>query len=238
MKNKIPLHQQISEDILIKILNKEYPVNEMIPKELELAENYNVSRPTIRQAIKTLVDKGYLERIKGTGTFVRNKKINQNFTNTIRSYNEEMKEKGIIPKTKIINFSIQKANSVVSEKLNIKLGDPVYSLTRLRYAGDEPILFVTSYIPQYIYPDLINEDFTKVSLYDTFSKYENPIFTAKRTLSVIKSDNMSSPLLNIPTGEPLFYFETIGYTITEREIEYSTAWYRGDYNTFEFIATV
>lgn len=210
MKKNIPLHQQISEDILIKILNGMYVVNEMIPKEVDLANSYNVSRPTIRQAIMTLVDRGYLERVKGTGTFVRNKKINQNFTNVIKSYNDSMKERGIIPKTKVLNFSIEKATKKIAENLAINVGDPIYSLTRLRYAGDTPILFVTTYIPHYMFPELINEDFTKVSLYDTFTKYGNPIISAKRELNAVKSDHMSSPLLNIPTGEPLFFIKCRG----------------------------
>ncbi|EHR32070.1 GntR family transcriptional regulator [Helcococcus kunzii] len=233
MNNYKTLHEKISADLRKKILDKVYKVDEMIPKEIDLADQYGVSRPTIRQAIQTLVDEGYLERIKGTGTFVRKKKINQDFIHNIKSYEDQMRSKGFTPVTKVINFSIEKANEEIADKLNLNVGDSIYSLTRLRYANDEPAVFVITYIPLHLYKDLINVDFSKVSLYATFEKYNRPIYAVERELNVIKSNYMSSAMLNIPVGDPLFYFKTIGYSKDKEAIEYSISWYRGDYNSFE-----
>lgn len=233
MKNHKTLHEKISSEIRKKIIDNIYKVDEMIPKEVDLAKQYDVSRPTIRQAIQTLVDEGYLERIKGTGTFVRKKKINQDFIHNIKSYEDQMRSRGFTPVTKVINFSIEKANDEIAEKLKLKVGDPIYSLTRLRYANDEPAVFVITHIPVHLYIDLINVDFSKVSLYSTFEEYNKPIFAVERELNVIKSNYMSSAMLNIPVGDPLFYFKTIGYSQEKEAIEYSISWYRGDYNSFE-----
>lgn len=231
--SKKTLHGQISEDLLNKILEKKYHIDEMIPKEVDLAKQYGVSRPTIRQAIQSLVDYGYLERIKGTGTFVRNKKIDQDFTHVIKSYDDEMKSKGLIPKTKVIDFSIQKSNHDISKNLQIDKGEGVYRLSRLRYANNVPIVLVTTYIPIKIYPELKNEDFTKVSLYDTFAEHGNPINSAKRNLSVKKADHIEAAMLEVEVDDPIFYFKTVGYSIQKEAIEYSLSWYRGDNNTFE-----
>lgn len=227
------LHEIISEDLRKKILNKHYQIDQMIPKEIDLAVEYNVSRPTIRQAIQTLVDEGYLERIKGTGTFVRKKKISQDFIHRLKSYEDQMKSSGNTTNTKVINFTIEKANEEISEKLNINVGEPVYSLTRLRYANNEPSVFVVTYIPKFLYPDLLKIDFSENSLYSTFEKYNKPINSVRRELNAIKADHMTSVMLNIPIGDPIFYFKTIGYAEDSSAIEYSISWYRGDYNSFE-----
>ncbi|MDO4604579.1 MAG: GntR family transcriptional regulator [Helcococcus sp.] len=227
------LHEKISADIRKKIITKEYRVNETIPKEIDLANHYGVSRPTVRQAIQTLVDEGYLERKKGTGTFVRQKKINQDFIHIIRSYEDELKSRGFIPITKVINFSIEKADEEIAKKLRLNIDDPIYTLTRLRYANDEPAVFVITHIPFKLYDNLLDVDFTKSSLYSTFEKYNRPIYALERELSVIKSTYISSAMLNIPVGDPLFYFKTIGYSKDKTPIEYSISWYRGDYNSFE-----
>jgi len=61
---KIPLHKKIRMDLLEKIHTGVYQENDIIPTELELSEAYDVSRPTVRQAIQALVNEGYLERRK------------------------------------------------------------------------------------------------------------------------------------------------------------------------------
>lgn len=80
---KIPLHKKIRADLLGKIEAGEYEENQLIPTEMELAEQYQVSRPTVRQAVQSLVNEGYLEKRKKRGTLVKKPKIQQEFTHVI-----------------------------------------------------------------------------------------------------------------------------------------------------------
>ncbi len=76
--SKQPLHQQIENDLRQKIQDGTYPEQQLIPKEIELAQYYQVSRPTVRQAVQTLVDQGFLEKRKRRGTLVKRAKIGPN----------------------------------------------------------------------------------------------------------------------------------------------------------------
>ena len=87
--NKIPRHLFIQQDLLKKIKSGEYAEGQLIPKESELTDIYQVSRPTVRQAIQFLVNDGYLERRKRRGTIVKHHKINQEFTHLIESYDSQ-----------------------------------------------------------------------------------------------------------------------------------------------------
>ena len=69
----------IKKDLLDKILSGVYQQGSIIPNEYELAEIYNVSRPTIRKAVQILVDEGYLEKRKKRGTIVCDPTIRQEF---------------------------------------------------------------------------------------------------------------------------------------------------------------
>lgn len=69
----IKIHNQIKRDIE----NKKYKVGERIPAERQLALKFNVSRMTLRQAIKTLEDEGILERRLGSGTYVSSQKVQE-----------------------------------------------------------------------------------------------------------------------------------------------------------------
>ncbi|KYC62078.1 UTRA domain-containing protein [Bacillus coagulans] len=234
MNGHKPMHKQIEEDLLEKINSGFYKENELIPKEVDLAEVYQVSRPTVRQAIQSLVNEGYLERKKRKGTIVRKRKISQEFTHIIESYDSEMSRKGLLPKTRVLTFKIDTATEEIAGNLDIQAGDKVYKLVRLRYAGEDPIVLVTTYLPQHCLPDFLEHDFTKQRLYGVLAERGLQVNAVKRKLDVIKADETTSDLLDIVINDPVFYFHTIGYTGDYIPIEYSISKYRGDLNSFIF----
>jgi len=229
----LPKHTLIENDLLSKINDGTYKPNTLIPKETELMEIYGVSRPTVRQAIQALVDKGLLAKRKKRGTIVKQNKISQEFTHTIESYDDDVKNKGLTPKTHVILLQKELPNNEVCEHLEIGKNDYVFKLVRLRYADDQPVVLVTSYIPYKVFPDLDKFDFNDVSLYATLDSHECPILQVRRKLEVLSADETTADLLNIDENDPIFYFHTTGTTKNDVPAEYSIAKYRGDINSFE-----
>ena len=66
----IPLYVQLENLLLEMIESGELKVGDIIPSENELSKNYSISRMTAKKAIDNLTVKGFLERVKGKGTFV------------------------------------------------------------------------------------------------------------------------------------------------------------------------
>jgi len=229
----LPKHTIIENDLLSKIKDGTYKPNTLIPKEIELMAIYNVSRPTIRQAIQSLVNKGLLAKRKKRGTIVRQNKISQEFTHVIESYDDEVKNKGLTPKTHVILLQKELPSSEVCENLEITKDDYVFKLVRLRYADDQPVVLVTSYIPYKVFPELDKFNFENVSLYATLDSNNCPILQVRRKLEVMAADETTSDMLNIDANDPIFYFHTIGLTKDDVPAEYSIAKYRGDINSFE-----
>ncbi|AHN25536.1 putative transcriptional regulator of N-Acetylglucosamine utilization, GntR family [Gilliamella apicola] len=232
--NKMPRHLTIQQDLLKKIQSGVYPQGQLIPKECELTEIYQVSRPTVRQAIQQLVNDGYLERRKRRGTIVKQQKISQEFTHIIESYDSEMNRKGLHPKTKVLTFKLDKANADIANNLQINEYEDVYKLVRLRYAESKPVVLVTTYLPAKLLPNFINNDFTQEKLYSVLQKMDFPILQIRRKLEVLKADETTSDLLDIEAGDPIFYFHSIAFTNDRLPIEYSISKYRGDINSFVF----
>ena len=229
-----PKHELIKDDILDKIVSGEYEIGKIIPSEKELAEQYGVSRPTVSQAIRTLVTKGFLERKQRKGTIVISRKITQEFTYNISSFNSEMLSKGVVPKTKIISIRKMEPSDEVKDRLQLVENELVFQLVRLRYVDKNPVVIVTTYIPESYLPDFLDYDFEKQSLYEVLDNNHYKVTSIDRTLEIITSDELSSTLLNVPQGDPLFYFKSIGKTKDDIYIEYSIARYRSDINTFNF----
>ena len=227
------LYGQIKDDLLSKIKDGTYPEGQTIPSELELAEMYGVSRPTIRQALQILVSDGYLEKRRRRGTVVTKPKVSQSFTMSISSFEDAMRLAGRLPKTKVLVFKRERANAEVEKRLELTRGQDVFKLVRLRYADDLPNVFVESYIPCTLYPGLDSFDFNGSSLYAAMDTCGNPVMTARRRLEVIKADGAAAALLDVEAGDPLLLFHTVARDANGTAVEYSVATYRGESNSFE-----
>ena len=227
-----PKYLEIQNLLLQRIKNGDYQEGQLIPKEVDLAEQLNVSRPTVRHAIRNLVQAGYLERRKKRGTIVTQTKIKQQFTHVIESYNTEIQNNGLVAKTQVLNFSTEKANDEVAEALTIKPNTEVYKLVRLRSADNKPVVFVVTYLPIAQLPDLQKIDFTHHSLYSELAKAGLEITHVSRKIEVHPATEEEAQLLETDIKAPIFYFHTICFTKDHRALEYSIASYRGDLNYF------
>ncbi len=227
-----PKYLEIQNLLLQCIKNGDYQEGQLIPKEVDLAEQLNVSRPTVRHAIRNLVQAGYLERRKKRGTIVTQTKIKQQFTHVIESYNTEIQNNGLVAKTQVLNFSTEKASDEVAEALTIKPNTEVYKLVRLRSADNKPVVFVVTYLPIAQLSDLQKIDFTHYSLYSELAKAGLEITHVSRKIEVHPATEEEAQLLETDIKAPIFYFHTIGFTKDHRALEYSIASYRGDLNYF------
>lgn len=225
------VYLEIRNDILEKIHSGYYPIGETIPAETELAKQYNVSRPTIRQAIQALVDQGILEKRRKRGTIVCPGKIDQEFTQRIDSFDAQIHQKGHTSQTKVLTFQKEEASQTVQEILQC---DTVYKLVRLRYIDQSPNVFTVTYMPYELFKHFDKIDFSKESFYEQCKQCGHPIATVTRHLEVVSADETLADLLHVNIKDPLFYFHSYGKDPQGIPIEYSIAKYRGDTNSFSF----
>jgi GntR family transcriptional regulator len=222
----IPLYYQL-KTILFEYIKEHHADHEVpIPTEVEISEYFGISRPTVRQAINELVVEGYLYRVKAKGTFISKPKITQDFLLVLDSFNNEMRKKGLIPSTRILQKEVVKSDEKVSGALKLAQGTDVIKLTRLRYANDEPIVFVITYLPYVKCPNLLSQNLESESMYALLEKECGiPISSASRSLESTLAGEFEAKLLEIDKGSPIQYFESIAYLEDQTPIEYSLAKY-------------
>jgi len=229
----IPLYYQLKEILLEAIKNSEEGVS--FPTELELCKQFDISRPTVRQAVNELVIEGYLTRVKGKGTFISESKIKQDFLITLESFTEEMQRKGFVPGTKVLELKLAKADEKISEALKVPIGSEVVQLRRLRSANNRPIVLVVTFLPYEKVSDILSRDFENESLYKIIEQdYGYKIDRAIRVLEARIAGEDEAELLKIKKGDPIQYIETTAYLQDGTPIEFSLAEYRGDRNKFTF----
>lgn len=230
--NNLPKYEYITKDILKKIQDGSYPLNSKIPREVDLAKKYDVSRPTVRHAIENLVNSGYLDRRKKRGTVVKQIKVAQEFTHTIENYEGELRTNNLTLRNSILNLEIEKANDEVKKNLKLQDHESVFKLIRIRYIEHQPIVLETNYIPKKLVPNLNEYNFERISLYNVLEMHHLKINHVNRKIEAIKADETTASLLNLNTCDPVFYIHVHGFTQEELPVEYSISKYRADLNSF------
>lgn len=227
----IPLYYQLKE-ILREHISSGEP-GDLIPTEMDLCARFNISRPTVRQAINELVNEGYLQRSKGKGTFITEPKVRRDFLIRLESFHQEMRAKGIAARTKVLGLDLTAADDIVAKKLHVKIGSQVAFLRRLRFAAHSPLMYVESYVPYERVPGFEKIDFEKESLHDTFmDTYHIQLGKGIRALEAIRCPELIAEILELEPGAPAHYVETEFFSEAGWPIEFSTGWYRGDRSRF------
>jgi DNA-binding transcriptional regulator YhcF (GntR family) len=132
----VPLYHQAARALEEAIEDGRLPRGSKLESELDLVEQLGISRPTVRAAIKQLVDKGLLMRRRGIGTMV-----------ALTSLYDDLKAAGREPKTRVMSMEEVPSLPEIAEHLSLESGDPVLSFERLRVAGSDPIALMTNYVP-------------------------------------------------------------------------------------------
>ncbi len=232
----MPLYDQIIDAIMKAIETSQLKEGDKLPTEMELSKEFGVSRPTVRNALLRLANQGYLVRVRGNGTFVTKPKLEQESVQFIESYNQEMKAKGLVPKTQVLEFRAIPCDDRIASKLDILPDDKVIKLTRLRYATpyyeEQPVLLTTVYLPCSEASAILSCDLEDVSLYETLERQGITICRAERELEIKLVNGKAAKLLEVPKGSPAHFISSIGYDQDGKPMEYSESLYPAGRNKF------
>ncbi|WP_223588237.1 GntR family transcriptional regulator [Neobacillus bataviensis] len=224
----IPLYYQLKEILLENIESGTWNPGFMIPSEIQLQHEYNISRNTVKKAIDELVQEGMLNRIQGKGTFVSAPKIDQSLSN-FYSFSKVMKSRGLNPKDIILSLKENEARVGVAKKLQLTENNQVFELNRLRCSGDEPIILETSYIPTQLFPNLTAKMLENNSLYDVMQKeYGIYVTKAKEVFEPVLIRSHESMILQVGEGNPALLLERIAYDNQGIPVEFCRSLIRGD----------
>lgn len=222
-----PLYLQVEVALRERMLRGEWRPGTKIPSEEQLCKDYGVSRVTMRQAIRTLVEDGYLERARGRGTFVREPTLTAGVRG-LNSFSEEMRALGLDPGGRVLAIDVVRAEEVVAERLGIEIDDRVVRLRRLRTGDGKPIGVQTTCLPAIRFPGLESVDLTDRSLYAVLEqRYGVSMTEAHETFWVTRIGRSDAELLQVSRGACAFRVERVA-SDEQSAIEFTASLMRGD----------
>lgn len=228
----VPLYHQAARLLEEAIEDGRLPRGSKLASELDLAEQLRISRPTMRAAIKVLVDKGLLVRRRGIGTMVAPKPVRRAVALT--SLYDDLKEAGREPKTRVLKLEEAGCPPEIAEHLGLEPDAAVLCFDRLRLAGSDPIAFMCNVVPAGLL-EIEKEDLERGGLYEAFRNSGVSPHVATQRVGAQKAGDEEAEMLQIEPGDPVLTMNRIAYDTSGRPIEYGYHRYPAESYWFEMM---
>lgn len=227
-KGAMPMYLQIYQILKKDILSNVYTKGELIPSEALLQKKYDVSRITARQAIAQLEQDGLVERARGKGTRVKlQDRIEEDLLH-IKSFTDEMRERGMEPGTSYAHMEIVHADRECAQVFHCEEKDELYRLSRVRTANKEPIVYFVTYFSKDKNLPLDDEKY-QGSMYELLKELNIPQpKKTKEMIHAIKASKNLAEKLHIQKNDAVLIRKRISYDEMGRVLEYTISYYPGE----------
>jgi GntR family transcriptional regulator len=227
----VPLHHQLRQLLQDQIERGSLRPGQQIPHERQYAEHLGISLAPVRQALLDLVRQGYLLRVRGKGTFVRDDKVIEKIS-LLGSFTDSLRSQGLEPAFAVTCAESQAPPPEVRAAFD---GAPrrLFRLDRLASVADGPLALLTAWLDLARFPDLAAQDFSAVALYSTLERiYGVQMGRALSTIEVVQVRDDEAALLQLPPGASALQVQGTTFDQDDRATEVSRVLYRADRFTF------
>ncbi|MEV6329845.1 GntR family transcriptional regulator [Streptomyces sp. NPDC051909] len=135
--------------VISEALDTDFAVGEILPNERELAARFGVARATLRQALEQLELEGRLQRRRGVGTTVAPPRVGVDVSTTQHAWPGAGEETW-----QAVDAAAATAPAAVLRLLDVKPGEPVHVVRRLRVTDGTPVAAELLYVPAGSVPGL------------------------------------------------------------------------------------
>ncbi len=234
---ELPKYLRISREIIGSIESGKLPLGGRVPSENELIRRYGVSNTIARRALQETEQAGWVVRIKGKGTFVRQNRVDRSAMR-ILGFTRNMREAGRTPSTRLVEALVHKAgHSVTVNGRLYMLRGPLCRIERVRLADGIPMMREIRYISLRFCPGIQKQPLES-SLYDIYEKeYGLQLSQVDQILSAIEVPDDLLDVFGLRAPVPAFQVEGVTFCGKEQILEMEDSIYRGDMYRFSVKAT-
>ena len=227
-----PKYFQIRRTIVGSIQRGDLKPGSLVASENEIIKRYHVSNTTARKVLHELEKEGWVTRVKGKGTFVRDFPVLRAI-NRIFGFTRNMVEAGRKPATRLLGFHLRDEDH--AQTINgrvVTLKGPFCEIERLRLADGIPMMKETRYISLTLCPDIQRRNLEQ-SLYAVFEKHYGIHLTEiNQMLSAIVLEGDWLPIFQVDRPIPAFRVEGASFCGKDVIVEMENSVYRGDMYRF------
>ena len=225
----MPLWAQIAADLRARIAAAEFGAR--FPTDMELVQQYGVSRHTVREALRQLGSSGVLERQRGRGTVLSPQPTLEQPMRAFYSLAESIEAQGLQEHSDVLVFETR-IDAAAAARLSLGGDGRLTYLERLRFAGDEPLALDCSWLPEPLGRLLDPEALSSGSLYEQLARFAGVRVTGgSERISAALPDSHLRGLLKLPRSAAALRIERTAVA-ADRPVEYRISTVRGDRYAF------
>lgn len=223
-------YEMVANKIRQRIREGVYSVGSLIPDQVSLAKEFEVSRMTVKKGMDILELEGLILRKRGAGTFVKKTALSEGLTVSAMEYEgltKQLKSREV--ESKIISFKLDFPDEFLQEKLMLDKHDPIYKIIRLRVVDGKPYILEHTIMNANLIPG-INEDVLENSVYRYIQEDLDLQFGgAHRIIHADKSSKYDQKHLDCKKDDPVLEVEQVVFLEDGTPFEYSRS--RNKYST-------
>ena len=227
-----PIYQQINDILRALLKTGEFAQGDRFLTERQIAERFQVSRPTANKVLGGMVSEGLLQFRKGVGTFVCTPSLDYDITTPV-SFTQKVKDAGKTPTTRVLEFkriAASEAGAEVEAKLQV-WNQELFAITRLRLADRVPVVLDRRWVSTSIFSGLTRRELLGSFFAVCQDKYGLTISETDQTIRAVKLMGQDAKLLQVRSGSPGFLVSAIVYS-GPRPAWWERTLYRGDMYEF------
>ncbi len=224
----VPIYQQIQAWMREQIVSEAWPEQYQLMAEDDLAIELGVNRGTLRNAIKALIDEGYLVRIHGKGTFVARRVVEQPLAQTLTTFSEGLISHSIPFTTEVIDQRLLLPDEQVAALLDLNEGEQVFFLERVRAVRGQPTIYLHNFVVARWCPGIERCDFRERRLFDVMERdFKLSIAWGRRSFEARAADERVAAALHLTPGAAVMYARQITFSAQDVALELSDMWIDG-----------
>jgi GntR family transcriptional regulator len=218
------LVETIRDDLAAEVGTPVFPIGSKLPNEQELAERFQVSRATIREAVRGLVEAGLVSRVHGSGTYVTGTRRARHSLDTTLSYTAMIEAAGFSAELVLLGMEVRAADETEAKELGLPAGADVLAVERVRTADGRAVVYSRDRLPA----ELLSQDAITGSLYRALESVGVTVRTASAVLVPVVADAHLAEVLQLAPGTPLLHIEQVDRDQTGRPVVLSAEWHVSD----------
>lgn len=225
----VPLYHQIYLILRERIIEGHYDAKPL-PGELGLAEQFKVSRVTMRRALHDLVKEGLVYRGRGKGTFVkpRSESTTQGQSQLLSASAMRLQASGDSSGLQLVTSKRILPPAEIAMSLHLPSDAIVEQLVRIRELNGEAVAHLTSYIPQDLSGRICRRRLREFPILVLLEEAGIRVAKAKQTISARLADAQVAYALGVPVGAPLLAISRVAYDDTGRPVQVLKGLFRPD----------
>jgi len=229
------MYRQIADTLREQISSGELKPGDALPTESALQEMFSVSRVTIRQALKRLTEEQIIESIQGSGSYVKEKRVNYDIYQLTGFY-EKLADRNVDTHSDVKVFEVIKADARLAEKLQLAPDDKVWHVKRVRFIKQKPVNLEETWMPLALFADLTWEVMENSKYHYIEQIKKMVIDRSEQELLPVMPSEEAIAALSLDPAKPILEKVSRGFLKDGRVFEFSRNVFNSDDYNFTLVA--